>query len=349
MAIYRISISLFFIQADLDLDFILLEAGIVLVRSYGWATVSLLTLAIVRAVPLHRSPSARTWSIHLLAGLPVTALGILLLAAVQPLFYPCSGQQLMTRARDLAGREFHFGYLLYYWGVVGIHEGLMLFRNYKERQRTSYQVQAKLIQAQTQTLKMQLSPHFIFNAMNVVAALIRRDPEEANLMLSKISDLLQRSLKNANDQESTLNQEIGSIENYLEIERYRFGDRLRVEIQIPPELRGALVPTFLLQPLLENAIKFGVAPRTTGGRIVIRARQEDSRLVLEVEDDAPGSRPMDPESQTGFEIAKSRLEHLFGKEQSLELQVLPEGGTLARCSLPYDHIENPRILSGGMS
>jgi signal transduction histidine kinase len=346
VALVMISMHLPLYPKELHTEAVLSIVGIFLVRNYGWGLVSLLTLALVRAVPLHHKPPLRAWGIHLVASVLITLVGIVVMAAEVPLFYfprPCFWPLVVTVAKQ----HFHFSYLVYYWGVVGVHECLRLFDHFKEQQRAAHDLQAKFTQAQLQALRMQLTPHFLFNTLNAVAALMHSDPGRADKVLLKLSELLRMSLSRSTEQELTLNQELGFIESYLDIERLRFGDRLKIDIQVPPALLEAIVPTFLLQPLVENAIKHGVAPRAAGARITIRACLAGSFLRLEVEDDGPGRQPGGAGLGQSLLNVKSRLQQLYGPGQSCDLLFPLGGGALARINIPYSSIRDPQIRGGG--
>ncbi len=330
-ALYVICFGMLFDRRPMDLDMRLRFAGIVLVRSYGWGLISLITLGLLKGFPLQPGVGWRNWAVHLVASFPVTLLGIGMMAATVPIYFtPKYG--FLPRVWQFARQHFHFSYLVYDWGVVGIHEGLRMYRRFKERERDSLRLRTQLLAAQTQTLNMHLSPHFLFNALNTAAALAHIDPVVGDQVLVKLSGLLRKSLNQSAAQMTTLNRELAFLETYLEIEQLRFADRLKTDIQVPSNLLEALVPTFLLQPLVENAIKHGVSPRAAGARVTLRARGDGSSLVLEVEDNGPGSagRPPGP----GTLSARHRLQSLFGPAQSHDLHFPPEGGAVARIRIP---------------
>ena len=346
LAIYMICAEILMMRGSLTVDSLLSFAGLALVRNYGWAIVSLLTLAFVRAVPLHRQASPRAWCLHLFASVGITLLGIGIMAAEMPLFYT-PRYAYLPRVWVLTKQNFHFCFLIYYWGVVGCHEGIQVVRHLRERQQAALHLQSRLAQAQLQALEMHLSPHFLFNTLNAVAALIHSDPETADGILIKLSQLLRTSLNQSNEQLATLNDELAFLETYLDIERLRFGNRLAVDIQVPPALLEALVPTFMLQPLVEHAIKHGVTPRASGGRVGLQARTEGFGLLLEVEDDGPASSSAATDSKV-FLNARSRLQQLYGETQRFELLASPGGGSLVRISLPFSPTRSDWIRSGGL-
>jgi two-component system, LytTR family, sensor kinase len=193
-----------------------------------------------------------------------------------------------------------------------------------------------LTRARLQLLKTQLHPHFLFNTLNAVAALIYTDVEAAERVLARLGDLLRLALEDFGVQEAPLARELEVIRYYLEIEQARLGPRLRVCWKIAPEVTDALVPTFLLQPLIENAIRHGIAPRSEPGRIEVRAWREGAELCLEVRDDGPGLQvKAKPGGGVGLANTRARLLHLYGAEQHFEIVNDPRGGCVARVRLPF--------------
>jgi LytS/YehU family sensor histidine kinase len=194
---------------------------------------------------------------------------------------------------------------------------------------------------------MQLNPHFLFNAMNTIAMLVRRQENSAAVrMVAGLSDLLRSVLEEAPPQEVPLRRELKFIERYLELERTRFADRLRQDIRIDADTLDALVPNLILQPLVENAVKHGVALRPAGGTVTITARRAGDRVVLAVEDDGAGVREAYPNAvtpATGIPVSRSgiglaniqaRLDELYGDGARLDLQSRPDG-FVATVTLPY--------------
>ena len=198
------------------------------------------------------------------------------------------------------------------------------------------QLEGQLAAAQLDALRMQLNPHFLFNTLHAISTLMARDVGGARRMVSDLSDLLRRVLDSVDEQEIPLDDELDVLGRYLDIERTRFADRLSVEVTVGEDARTALVPTFLLQPLVENAIQHGVAPRGEGGRIEIAAERQNGHLLLRVADDGPGL----PESGrvregVGIQNTRDRLAKLYGESGALTLRNRPEGGLRAEVRLPY--------------
>src|SRR5919106_582008 len=178
--------------------------------------------------------------------------------------------------------------MMTYWALVGLSHELDFYRDSQEQRVTAAQLEARLAEARLQSLQSQLHPHFLFNTLHTISALMHRDTEAADAMLARLSDLLRLTLERLGVQEIPLKEELEFLEKYLEIERTRFGDRLTVDMQIEPEALDVSVPNLILQPLVENAIRHGIATRVGGGRLQIVARRTGDRLWLMVRDNGPG-------------------------------------------------------------
>ena len=200
-------------------------------------------------------------------------------------------------------------------------------------------VQAELdrSQAEMRALKMELNPHFLFNALNSISSLLYSDVEAATHMVGRLRELLRRALAQVDTQCVPLRDEIELLRLYLEIEQTRFGERLAVEWEVEPGMLDAEVPHLVLQPLVENAIKHAIAPRSTRGRMRIVARAEDELLHLEVHDDGPGLRPDSRPGATGgigLANTRARLQQLYGGGHRFELHSSEAGGVVAAVSIP---------------
>lgn len=206
---------------------------------------------------------------------------------------------------------------------------------YHRESRDREQLEVQLAQAQVQSLKLQLHPHFLFNALNTITALIGQDPGAAERMVSGLSDLLRLSLRHATEQEVPLERELEILQHYLEIQRIRFADRLTVRYDIDDAVRQAMVPNLLLQPLVENAIRHGIAPRAAPGSVLVSARLEGDTLRLTVEDDGVGPGPSSGGEGIGLRNTRARLERLYGDRQHLELRGGPDGGFIVRIDIPF--------------
>jgi signal transduction histidine kinase len=202
------------------------------------------------------------------------------------------------------------------------------------------QVATRLVQAELDTLKLQLSPHFLFNALNSAVALIGSDRQAAEKMVSELSDFLRMVLSGSMEHEVQLERELELLERYLRIQRVRFQEKLNVEFDISDESRKAMVPSLLLQPLLENAIRHGIGPRATPGRIWVSAHRAGDMLAMQVVDDGVGAssrRPRDRARGTGLGLANTatRLVHLYGDQHQFETGEREGGGFSVRLVIPF--------------
>ena len=235
--------------------------------------------------------------------------------------------------------------MMTYWAVVGASHAYDFHRESQAQKLTAAQLQTRLAEASLQSLQRQLHPHFLFNTLHTISALIHRDPEAADAMLGQLSDLLRLTLDRIGTQEVPLKEELDFVQKYVEIERTRFGDRLQVEFDIAPDTLDAAVPNMLLQPLVENAIRHGIARKVGGGRVEITARREDGELCLVVRDTGPGLAEAKPGLSKGVGLAntRSRLEHLFGERHSLDFSEPPGGGLAVKIVIPFtlDPQSNP--------
>lgn len=237
----------------------------------------------------------------------------------------------------------HFSVAIY-WGVLGVQQAIKYYRKNRERELRTSQLEARLATTRLQVLKMQLHPHFLFNTLNAISELIYRDPESAERMISDLSDLLRMSFENLEVQEIPLKQELEFLEKYLEIELTRFHDRLKVDMNISPDTLDASVPNMILQPLVENAIKHGIGPRSSGGKIDIGATRENGHLALTVRDNGLGVPFRDIENLSegvGLSNTRRRLKHLYGEHHSFNLKNDDDSGLVVNLVIPYKESRVP--------
>lgn len=208
-----------------------------------------------------------------------------------------------------------------YLAIVSIAHALCFYRRAQERERRTLGLEAGLAKARLSALRMQLQPHFLFNSLNAIAELVHKDPEAADEMLVALASLLRLTLETSGEQELPLGRELEFVERYLAIEHVRLGDRLQVTYDLAPGTRDALVPVFLLQPLVENAVRHGLEARGGPGRLTISASCQDTALVLTISDNGPGLQPGKPLSEgIGLANTRARLRELYGAAGTLELR-----------------------------
>jgi hypothetical protein len=210
------------------------------------------------------------------------------------------------------------------------------YGRFREREVRTAELEASLNCAQLQMLRAQLQPHFLFNTLNIIAELIHQDPTKAEKMVLRLSELLRITLKREAEQEAPLSAEIEAIRSYIEIEQARLGNRLQVKIDIAPDTLNARVPNLILQPLVENAIRYGVAPRAAQGEIRIGSRRENGALRLVVRDNGPGL-PVTPRANAGNGIGlsntRARLKRLYGEHQRMD--IFNDGGLVVSLEMPF--------------
>jgi len=217
------------------------------------------------------------------------------------------------------------------------------FLRYRARREETIQLQAHAAQLQAQladarlaALRTQLDPHFLFNTLHAVSALVEHDPRGVRRMIARLSELLRNTLEGAAEPEIPLDQELGLLRRYLEIMEIRFRGRLEVDMQVDPEVHNALVPNLILQPLAENAIKHGVSKIDGTGRIAIHAQRNGEQLILRVQDNGPGLIGQAAVAEgLGMRNTRERLQQLYGSAYSATLRTAEEGGVIAEVVLPY--------------
>jgi two-component sensor histidine kinase len=224
-----------------------------------------------------------------------------------------------------------------YWSILGIWSFIDTSHRLHERELQTSQLQTQLANAQLDVLRMQLNPHFLFNTLNAVTTLMHRDVDAAEQMVVRLGELLRATLESSGVHRVPLRHELATVQRYLEIEKIRFAGRLETRVEIEPEVRDALVPNLILQPLVENSIKHGIRPLAGTGRISIRARRDSGRLAIDVEDNGVGlGSGQDDARSTGVGLlnTRQRLQNLYGSYYDLGVGDAPDGGTLVALRIP---------------
>jgi len=231
------------------------------------------------------------------------------------------------------GRNF-----LTYAFIATAYHAVAYHKAVRERDLRAVRLEVDLAEAKLASLESRLRPHFLFNTLNTIAALIRDDPTAAEVMLGQLSDLLRASLRADPGAEIRLDEELHLVGQYLAIQRVRFQDRLNVGLQATDDARQALVPQLILQPVVENAVRHGIAPRESGGSVWVLAERPDGRLRLVVEDDGVGMGD-NPSANAGSGIGlgglRSRLAHLYGSDHRVEVAPRLPSGTRVTIEIPY--------------
>jgi two-component system, LytTR family, sensor kinase len=311
---------------------------------YTWALLAPVVIWLSRRFPLDRDTWPRSLPVHLVCIIAVTLAHLAMAEGVSTLlmawFWTGASLQKYSYWDAVKSQYFkNFDWeMMTYWAIVGGYYTFTYSRQAQDRTLRASQLEARLAEAQLQALQRQLHPHFLFNTLNAISALMHRDVEAADQMLAKLSDLLRMALDQRGGQEVTLKDELEFLQKYLEIEEARFGDRLTVTFDIAPETLDAQVPNLLLQPLVENSVRHAVAVRIEPGRIEIRARQLGETLELVVSDNGPGmppSRLTSPGKGVGLANTRSRLERLYGANHQLLFGEPPGGGLMVTVTIPF--------------
>jgi LytS/YehU family sensor histidine kinase len=214
-------------------------------------------------------------------------------------------------------------------------QALTFYRRSEERERQALGLEARLADAKLEALRMQLHPHFLFNTLNAISTLVHKDPNAADEMIGNLSELLRATLDTA-EQEIALRQELAFLDRYLEIQQVRFGERLRIEREVDAAALDAHVPTLILQPLAENAIRHGIEPDPAPGVVSIRARRNGDRLILTVANNGAAAKmPAKSESGIGLTNTQARLQQLYGANCRLTFNSGAEGGFRVEIEIPF--------------
>lgn len=303
---------------------------------YGMLTPIVFRFA--RLFPLRPPVLRRNIAVHLLASLVLCAVWAGAGIVLRRLLIPGPQGEITTRATvSWLSTTLPFGVLVYF-ALIGAERATHYFVEVQSRETHAARLSAQLAEARLSALRMQLHPHFLFNSLNALAVLVRdQDTPAASRMLELLSDVLHEVLHADKTPERSLEMEIAFLHRYLEIERIRFSDRLRPIFDIGPPVLQAAVPAFVLQPLVENALRHGIAKRTDAGTLRIRARRVHDDLVLTVEDDGPGPPHQGLPDAPGVGLAntRARLQALHGPLAVVELRPGTGGGAIATLRFPY--------------
>lgn len=303
---------------------------------YGWAFIAPFFFQLARRYPLNSQTFSRNVTMLVVGCLAafVVHVGLQVLAMYLPRFshiHPDFADAL----------EHHTLSSLYlnvfiYWFIVGCAHAFGYYQQARERTLRTAQLESELTKAQLHALKMQIHPHFLFNTLHSISTLMYRDVRSADRMVTHLSDLLRTTLDRSEEQDITLEEEVRFLEKYLRIEKARLGDRLTVDMDMETGVKEARVPSFVLQPLVENAVKHGIAPYSHPGTIDVRAWAEGGHLRLQVADNGPGM----PEGVSvlgngvGLSNLQARLTTLYGSAVDMQFSVAKPQGLVVDLSLP---------------
>src|SRR6202050_3057880 len=306
---------------------------ILLTAAEAWAFVTPFVWWLANRFPIERKTWWRSVGLHLASSFCFALIEAVLFAGITPLFgLPWFPRNFAATFRAVVPIDFHLNVIIY-WSIVGVQHGVSYYRKFLERERLAAQLELRATQLESEltkatlsALKMQLHPHFLFNTLNAIVVMVRqRRVEEADAMLTNLGELLRQTLAGWETQEVPLRREVELINLYLDIQRVRFPDRLTVELSISPATLNALVPTLLLQPLVENAVRHGVSKSSAPVTIALQSCLKNSLLEIQVCDDGPGVSGESFANGVGLSNTRARLEQLYGERQSLRLCSRPGG------------------------
>jgi two-component system, LytTR family, sensor kinase len=296
---------------------------------YMWAVLTPLVLWLGRQFPIDRGRIPARVAVHFAAALAVT---VLHLVGVSQLNMLLMGNPEEYRP-PVPAVALVVGYgatdVMIYWGLLAAGHALVYFRRYQDRE-------FRLVQAQLHSLRTQLHPHFLFNTLNAIAELIYQDPPSAERTVTQLSDLLRQALNRGDEHEIQIGEEMDFLQKYVAIQQTLLQERLTVHWNVAPETTNALVPAMILQPVVENAVQHGIAPRASGGTLYLSTRREGEMLRLQVQDDGVGLRDTRMTNDgVGLSNTRARLQHLYGEHHTWEMTATPGGGVTVTMRVPF--------------
>ena len=314
-----------------------------LIYWFSWYAVSPLVFLVARRYRLDR-PSLLSVAMHLPAALGLFALAALLRTLVR---WPIWGLPRETFVETL---RYSFSsslmtFLLLYTVTVLLYYTLEYYRAFHSRELRASQLETMVVRAQLDALRNQLQPHFLFNTLHAISALMSKDVPAARRMMARFSDVLRLALDEPDQHEVPLAHELRFLDQYLDLQRMRFGDRLHVAVDVDPAALDCLVPRLILQPLIENALTHGPGRRAGTGRLSVTGELKGTTLHMHVEDDGPGvSAPRNELLQEGVGLrnTRARLLHLYGESGTLDLVDVPGGGLRVSIAIPAPPVPRPR-------
>ena len=303
---------------------------------WSWAILTPMIIGIAHRIPIS---STRIWPIaaHVPAGIAVTILHALLVAAITPQFYY---QPAIAPIRDMfRGRlasALAFDTIIYFL-IVAVVYIIGYVRDSRRREIEAAHMESALTRSQLNALQSQLQPHFLFNTLNSIVALVHDEPDKATLMIRRLSELLRYCLATAERSEVALNEEVEFARAYLEIQKIRFEDRLEYSLEVDGTTAEGLVPSFVLQPLVENAVKFSLNDDARTTRIRVASVRDNGKLIISVIDNGPGTAESEIEDSAGIGIrtTRARIRQMYGKDHDLTISAAPDGGAIVSVALPY--------------
>lgn len=318
-----------------------------LAQWWSWALVTPLIFAADRRLPFTGRQLARRVAAHGLASLVFTAIYLYVFTAMRAAMGVVPWQDIQFSHMFSKGMAGWFLWSdLIYWVIAGALQVYRYYERYLGSELRLERLEKSYSQARLNALRMQLDPHFLFNALNTISSHVERDPKLTRRMLEHLGDLLRMSLESKDRQEVPLSEELAFLEHYLAIQKIRFGDQLKIDVQVAPEVRYASVPSLFIQPLVENAIRHGISRRASGGTVTVTAAPVGGCLAIRVLDDGVGLPPgwtLENSPGLGLSVTRERIAGLHpGGDSRFNVQSRPGGGTAVEILLPLTLIgEDP--------
>jgi two-component system LytT family sensor kinase len=303
---------------------------------WSWGLVAPLIFWIDARLPFKENQLGMRILAHLLASVPLTLLH-LYVVIVAGVFLGLAKWSALAHPLSLLNT---FGLVwswVVYWVIFGAIQTFRYYEHYRASELRLERMERNFSQARLNALRMQLDPHFLFNALNTVSSQVERNPRLARTMIEHLGDLLRLSLDARDRQEIPLAEELAFLDHYLAIQKIRFAENLRIEIQVTPDVKYALVPCLIVQPLVENAIRHGISRRASGGAVTVTARHGPGQLEIRVADDGvglPTGWTLETSSGMGLSVTRDRIMGLYPGNSSFSVRARSGGGTEVEISLP---------------
>lgn len=304
-----------------------------LLFTYAWALLTPVVMYAAKRYPVWGHQPTKNWMVQLGAMIAFVIAHNLIFSGALVALDPTVGFVSLPKVFGQSMLAWTVLDALVFCVIIVIHHAVVYYRVSKDRAIRASQLEARLAQTQLQMLRMQLQPHFLFNTLHSISALMHKDVRRADSMVAALSDLLRMSLQNIGAQEVPLQSELDFLQRYVEIMSLRFGERLHVSIDVDPETRDARVPNLFLQPLVENSFRHGFGDLGQGA-ISISVRRDGDMLVCEIVDDGRGLRAGHKEG-VGLASTRQRLAHLYGDQHFFDLQGAPGEGVHVTMAIPF--------------
>ena len=319
-------------------------------RVYSWAILSPLIGLFARRFRFSKHNWWRVLPVHIIAAVVFlllhSAISVIYQQIVQPAVVAHNGGFFAHTLGVRLNQAPLLDSTIYFF-VLSCFYVVDYYRHFQAEQLKSSELKAALATSQLNALKMQIHPHFLFNTLNSISALMREDVKAADKMVARLGDFLRLTLENSGDSEVSLQQEMEFVRRYLEIESVRFQDRLAVKMNIDPETLQARVPNLILQPIVENAIKHGISRQSDPGSLIISSKRRGDRLHIRIEDSGPGLQPANENSTGGANIGgiglantRARLAHLYGENHLFEIKNREPRGLIVTLEIPFEPIKD---------